>query len=169
LTYVLKTLTLAISLEWYLLGLHYFTWVFLVTIPSHGCQLIWPCDLDHGVWPTYWKLYFWIYLLNGMNPNFNIWRKCSLYNSFDLVTLTLVFDLLIENYNLYYIFWIAFTSWHFIWVFFVTKPFLEYQRIWPCFPNFGVWTYLLKFKLWLYFLNGMYKDLYTSFVCSILR
>jgi hypothetical protein len=48
---------LAISFEWYVLGLHYFIWMFLVTRLSHGCQRIWPCDVDHGVWPTYWKLY----------------------------------------------------------------------------------------------------------------
>jgi hypothetical protein len=79
-------------------------------------------------------------------------------NRFDLVTLALVFNLLvlIENFNLGYIFWMVCTRalifhtnvpcdkrltlaisfewyilglWHFTWKFFVTRPFHGYQKI----------------------------------------
>jgi hypothetical protein len=53
LTYLQKTLTLAITFKWYVLGCWYFTWVFLVTRYFHGCQNFWPCDLDLDIWPTY--------------------------------------------------------------------------------------------------------------------
>jgi hypothetical protein len=52
LTYIIKTLTLPISFELYVLGLWYFTWVFVVTNPFSGCQQVWPCDLDLYVWLT---------------------------------------------------------------------------------------------------------------------
>jgi hypothetical protein len=58
LTYFFKSLTLAISFEWYVLGLCYFTLVFLVTL--------------------------------ALSMRTNI---------FDLVTLTLVFDLLFKNFS----------------------------------------------------------------------
>jgi hypothetical protein len=64
---LIKTLTLAITFEWYTLGFWYFKWVFLVTKPYHG------------------------------------------YKTFDLVTLTLVFNLLIDNFNLDYIVWLVST------------------------------------------------------------
>ena len=35
-----------------MIGLWYFTCVFLVTRPFHGYQNFWPCDLDLGVWPS---------------------------------------------------------------------------------------------------------------------
>ena len=35
---------------------HMITWVIFVTRHSHGYQHFWPCDLDLGVWPTFWKL-----------------------------------------------------------------------------------------------------------------
>jgi hypothetical protein len=67
LTYLLKTLTLAITFKWYVLGRRYFTWVFLVTRSFNG------------------------------------------YQNFDIVTLTLVFDLLVENFNLVYNIWMVST------------------------------------------------------------
>ena len=71
LTYLIKTLTLAISFEWYVLGLHYFNWLFLVTRLSHECQLIWP-------WP--WCL---TYLLKTLSLNISFeWYE----------TRTLIFD-----------------------------------------------------------------------------
>jgi hypothetical protein len=57
-----------LTFEWYILGLWYFTWVFLVTKPYHG------------------------------------------YKRFDPVTLSFVFNLLIDNFNLGYIFWLASTG-----------------------------------------------------------
>ena len=53
LTYFLKTLTLRISFEHWVLELWYFTWVFLVIIPFSGYHCFWPCDLDLGVWPIF--------------------------------------------------------------------------------------------------------------------
>ena len=53
LTYFLKTLTLLITLEQWVLELWYFTWVFLVTRPFSGYHYFLPCDLDLGVWPTF--------------------------------------------------------------------------------------------------------------------
>jgi hypothetical protein len=64
---LLKMLSLAITFEWYVLGLLYFTWVFLVTKPFHRYQNFWSCDLDLGVWPTYKNINlgynFWMYVL----------------------------------------------------------------------------------------------------------
>jgi hypothetical protein len=63
LTDLQKTLTLAISFALYELEVWYFIRVFLETKLFVEYQQIWPCDLDLGVWPTYWKLYsykFWI-------------------------------------------------------------------------------------------------------------
>jgi hypothetical protein len=53
LTYCLKALTMAISFEWYVLGLSCFTWVFYCdkTFPWVPTGLT--CDLDLYVWPTY--------------------------------------------------------------------------------------------------------------------
>ena len=47
LTYLLKTLTLAITFKWHVLGCWYFTWVFLVIRPFHGYQQIWPWCLTY--------------------------------------------------------------------------------------------------------------------------
>ena len=56
LTYFLKTLTLWISFEQWVLELWYYTWVFLVIRPFSGYHYFWPCDLDLGVRPIFWKL-----------------------------------------------------------------------------------------------------------------
>jgi hypothetical protein len=53
LTYLLKTFTLPITFEWYVLALWYFTWVFLMARPFHGYKTFWPCDLDLDGWPAY--------------------------------------------------------------------------------------------------------------------
>jgi hypothetical protein len=80
LTCLLKTLILTVTFEWYVLGLWYFTWVFLVTRLFHG------------------------------------------YQNFDLVILTLVFDLLIGNFNLDHNFWMVCTC---------TRALIFYMSI-PC-------------------------------------
>jgi hypothetical protein len=103
LTHLLKTLTLAITFEWYILRLWYFTWVFLVT-----------------------KFY------DG-------------YKRFDLVTLTLVFNLLIDNFNLGCIFWLVSTRtliFHMSFSFdktFLWVPTYLISWSWPC-----CLTYILK-------------------------
>ena len=56
LTHFLKTLTLLITFEQWVLELRYFTWVFLVVRPFSGYHYFWPCDFDLGVWPIFWKL-----------------------------------------------------------------------------------------------------------------
>jgi hypothetical protein len=67
-----KTLTMAITFEWWVLGLWYFTRVFLVIRPFHGHQN-------------------------------SLWQSLSLGNKiFDLLTLTLVFNPLFEDFNLGY-------------------------------------------------------------------
>ena len=42
--------------------LWYFTWVFYETRTLHGYQSFWPCDLDFGVWPTFWKLIHFLFI-----------------------------------------------------------------------------------------------------------
>jgi hypothetical protein len=51
-----KTLTLAISFEWQVIGLSYFICVFLMTSPFYWYQTFWPCDLNLEVWPSFQKL-----------------------------------------------------------------------------------------------------------------
>ena len=53
LTYFLKTLTLLINFDQWVLERWYFTWVFLVIRPFRGYHYFLPCDLDLGVWPTF--------------------------------------------------------------------------------------------------------------------
>ena len=52
----LKTLTLLITFEQWVLKLWYSTWVFLVIRPFRGYHYFLPCDLDLRVWPNFWKL-----------------------------------------------------------------------------------------------------------------
>ena len=51
----LKTLTLLITFEQWVLELWYFTWVFLVMRPFSGYHFFLPCDLDLWVWPSFFK------------------------------------------------------------------------------------------------------------------
>mgnify|MGYP003683288813 CR=1 FL=1 len=51
-----ETLTLLITFEQWMLELWYFTWVFLVIRLFRGYHYFWPCDIDLGVWPIFWKL-----------------------------------------------------------------------------------------------------------------
>jgi hypothetical protein len=145
LTYLLKTLTLAITFKWYVVECWYFTWVFLVTRSFHGYQNFWPCDLDLNVW-----------LIKNFNLGYNfqmvctrtdISHECTLRQNlfmgtkiFDLVTLTLVFDLLIKNFNLGYNIWMVSTR---ALIFHMSvpceRPFHGYQQIWPCDLDLGVW------------------------------
>jgi hypothetical protein len=59
LTYFLKTLTLAISFDWYVLRPWYFTWIFLVTRLFHGYKNFDLVTFYFGIWLSYWKLNFW--------------------------------------------------------------------------------------------------------------
>ena len=98
LTYFLKTLTLLVFEKW-MLGLWYFTWVFVVTDPFHGNHQFWSCDLDLGVWPTfrYFNLInnIWIASTRALIINTSIpWDKISLLV---LNLLTLTFDQSLHN------------------------------------------------------------------------
>jgi hypothetical protein len=79
---LIKNFTSAISFEWYVLELWYFTWVFIVTKTFHGYQINWTCELDQLIHK---------FLLNGMYLNFDIshecffWQDLSMgFNKFDL-------------------------------------------------------------------------------------
>ena len=57
---------------------------------------------------------------------------------FDLVTLTLKFDLLLKSLNLGHSF-LTRRDWDFIWIFLVARPFHGYQNFWP--SNLEVWPF----------------------------
>ena len=109
-TYFQKTLTLLITFELWLLELWYFTWVFLVARPFRLYLHFWPCDLDLSL-----KFF---YLANEfLNRVLELWIRISHEyfkrqdlsmdtNIFDLVTLTLEFELLFEIFNFVNHIWI---------------------------------------------------------------
>ena len=149
--------------------------------------------------------------------DFIISLDCSLWqdfpmdaNRFDLVTLTMVFDLLIENFIFEYIFWMVWTrtlifdisipctivltlwpwpwcltyllktttltiffEWHLLvgisFECFCDKTFLRVPKDLTLLPQFWCLTLLIEILTLAIFLNGLYKDFYISFVCSILR
>jgi hypothetical protein len=110
--HLLKTLALAITFEWYVLGLWYFTRIFLVTRPLHG------------------------------------------YKKFDLVTLSLVFDLLIENFNLGYIFWLVGTralTFHTSVCCYKTLPWvLKNMALWPwCKFDLHIENFNFGYSFWI--------------------
>jgi hypothetical protein len=108
-TYLSKTLTLAISFEWYVLGLWYFSWAFLLSRPFCGYHQIWLCELDLGVFKTLtMPISFVWYILGFWYFTWVLWKVFSKgTNWFDLVTLTFMFDLLTENLNVGCIFWMV--------------------------------------------------------------
>ena len=83
LTHLLKTLTLLITFEQWVLELKYFTWVFLMTTHFRVYQHFLPYNPDLGVWPTFWKHYlvnkFWtvcarVFILHLNIPIDKIWH-----------------------------------------------------------------------------------------------
>ena len=64
LTYFSKTLTLAITFERQVMGLSYYTCVFLMTSPFYWCQNFWPPDLD---------LEDWVKVFTNFNIGHNFW------------------------------------------------------------------------------------------------
>ena len=56
LTLFLKTLTLLITCEQWVIELWYFKWVFPVLRPFWGYHYFLHCDLVLGVWPIFWNL-----------------------------------------------------------------------------------------------------------------
>ena len=97
-----------------MLELWYFTWVFLVIRPFCEYYYFWPCDLDLGVWPIFlktltllktfeqWVLELWYFTWVSV-----VIRPFCGSIIFDLVTLTLEFDLLFKNLDLANNFWIV--------------------------------------------------------------
>ena len=108
LTYFSKTLTLAITFKPDVIGHSYFTCVFLVTRPFTWYHNFWPSDLDIEVWPTFKNYNLGhnfqtrcdrAFILH--NHVYSLWQDISHGTIiFDLVTLTLNFDLHLKNFNL---------------------------------------------------------------------
>jgi hypothetical protein len=124
----IKTLTMALSYGWYVLRLWSFTWVFHMTRPFRGYQQIWS-------WP--WCLTYILKTLTMLKVliryvlGLDISHKCSswqdlsmFFNKVYLVTLTLVFDLITENFNLSFIVWMV-----------CTRILIFHMRV-PCNKNF---------------------------------
>jgi hypothetical protein len=148
LIYLLKTLTLAISFEWFALGLWHYTWISLVTRPFHEYKffylltltLVFVC-LTYLLKNNLGYMIFWMvstmalaYHINNIPydktflwvPKIWPWPWCLTY-----LLRTLNFALLFEYYVL--------GHWCFVWVFLETRPSLEYQLIWPCDHDLGFW------------------------------
>ena len=60
LTHFLKTLTLLITFEQWLLELWYFTWIFPLIRPFRGYHYFLTFDLYLGVWPIFLKTLTWL-------------------------------------------------------------------------------------------------------------
>jgi hypothetical protein len=135
-TYIFKTLIMPrVSFEWYLLGLWYFTWVGtnwfdLVTLTFLFDLLTETLSLAISL--EWYVLEFWYFTRV-------LWQELSVgTNKFDLLTLTFAFDRLTENFNPGINFeWHILELWYFTWVYLETS---EYQQIWPCDLDFGVWS-----------------------------
>jgi hypothetical protein len=148
---LLKTLTLAISFEWYILGLWYFTWENILTRPFRGYQTIWPSDLDHGcltyflktlTLATSFEWYFSRTLIFHMSVPCDktfffcgyqqVWPcdtdlKWCLTYSLKTLVLAISFE------------WYVQGLWYSMWVFLVTRTICGYQQIRPCDFDLGVW------------------------------
>jgi hypothetical protein len=142
----LKTLTLAITFKWYVLGCWYFTWVFLVTRSFHGYQHLWPWPwcltllsktLTLAItfkWYVLGCWYFkWVFLVTRSFHRYQIfltlwpWPWCL---TILLKTLTLAITFK----------WYVLGCWYFTWVFLETRSFHGYQTFWPCDFELGVWS-----------------------------
>ena len=106
LTFFWKTLTLAITFLPEEIRLSYFTCVFLVMRPFTWYYSFWPRDLDLEVWPTFENLNLSYNFLIRRDKAFilhvySLWQDL-LHGTivFDLVTLTLKFDLLLKTLTL---------------------------------------------------------------------
>ena len=88
-----------------------FTCTLLVMRPFYSYQIVWPCDLDHDLWPLYLKMQY-MPLFNHYRSSFHISHLHSLLwgfsvhtKAFDLVTLTMTFDLHTQKFNICHNFW----------------------------------------------------------------
>ena len=140
----LKTLTLLITFEQWVIEIWYFTWVFLVIRPFCGYHYFLPCDLDLGVWPIFenfnlannvWtvsaralifhvsipcdKTFPWVPLF------FTMWPWLRSLTNFLKKTLTLLITVL--------------DLWYFIWLFLVIRPFRGFHYFLPWDLDLGVW------------------------------
>jgi hypothetical protein len=147
LTYLSKTLTLAISFDLYVQRLWYFRYMGTSRFDLVTLTLVFDLhivNLNHAyIWMVYNLLRSWYFTWDFL------WQVLLLgTNKFALVTLTLMFDLL-RNLTL------SVTSeryvlglWYFTWVFLETRPsrlqVLTDMTLWPC-PS--CLTYIFKKKL----------------------
>ena len=97
-----------------------------LTMPISFNSIFYDFDTSH-------EFFLWQFLLVGINR-------------FDLVTLTFMFDLLTENFNLGCIFWMVCTR---TLIFYMSDewPYHESQQIWPCDLNLDVWPTYWKLTL----------------------
>jgi hypothetical protein len=136
LTYLLKTLTLAITFRWYVLWCWYFTWVLLSWVPNFfdldvknfnfGCNFQMVCTraLIFHISVSYSKTFPWA-------PNI-----------FEL--LTLMFDPLIKNFNLGCNFQMVCTT---MLTFHMS---VSFDKIFSCVPKFlTLWPWPSCLTLWL--------------------
>ena len=83
LIHFLKTLTLLVTFEQWVLELWFLPWVFLVIRPFWGYHYFWPCDLDLGVWPIELWYFTWVFL---------VIRPWSLTKYLKMLTLLITFE-----------------------------------------------------------------------------
>ena len=130
-------LALAITFELKEIKLSYYTCVFLVTSPFSQYQKCWPYDLDLDFLTFFWKnlnLRFNIPKEMGISCVYSLWQDLSVgTKTFDPVTLTLTFDLLLKKLILAFTFvpkeiGLSYYSWIFI----VARPFCPYQHFLFC-------------------------------------
>jgi hypothetical protein len=113
LTYIRKTLTMLILFEEYVLGLWYFTWMFIVTIPCSGYQQVltlwpWPLCLTYLLktltlavsfeWYVLWLWYCtWVFLETRPPHGYQQIWPCEL--DLDILPIYLKFKLWLEFFN----------------------------------------------------------------------
>ena len=109
--------------------LHQFCW-FLMTRPYCRYQKFWPCDLDLDFWPSFQKLNlshnFWTKTLNIHITCVNyLWKELYVGTKiFQLMTLTLTFDLILRN-----------------WKWFITIAWSPKARHRTCWQTFSLWRH----------------------------
>ena len=145
LTYFLKTLTLLINFEHWVLKHWYCTWVFLVIRPFRGYHYFRTYDPDLKLWPIFESFNlannFWTVSARALIFHMNIpcdmtflWIPVWLTlwpwpQSFTYFFKTLILLITFE-------FWVL-ELWYFTWIFFLMRSFCTYFIFWPWhFTNF---------------------------------
>ena len=109
------------------------------------CNYVWNFNLAYNFKYEYWGL--------DLSHQYFTWQ--DLYggtNIIDLMTWTLEFDLLFDNFHLANNFWTVKARGLIFWGFIETRHFRGYQHFWPCNTDLGVWPIfwklLITFKQW---------------------